>query len=48
MERDMLSMGLSGRRKEDLRAHWRQNETDYLPERHHKIEVSAFAKLEMQ
>jgi protein-serine/threonine kinase len=32
MERDMLSMGLSDRRKEDLRARWSQNETDYLRE----------------
>ena len=29
MERDMLSMGFPEYRKEDLRARWRQNETDY-------------------
>jgi protein-serine/threonine kinase len=44
----MLSIGLSKHRKEDLRAHWRQNETDYVRERRHKVDVSAFAKLEMQ
>jgi hypothetical protein len=46
MERDMLTMGLSERRKEDLRARWRQNETDYLRERRQKVDVSAFVKLQ--
>jgi len=45
MERDMLSMGLPERRKEDLRARWRQNETDYLREQRRKVDVSAFVKL---
>ena len=45
MERDMLSMGLSEHRKEDLRARWRQNETDYLREQRRKVDVSAFVKL---
>jgi protein-serine/threonine kinase len=45
MERDMLSMGLSEARKEDLRARWRQNETDYLREQRRKVDVSAFIKL---
>jgi serine/threonine protein kinase len=45
MERDMLSMGLSEPRKEDLRARWRQNETDYLREQRRKVDVSAFVKL---
>jgi protein-serine/threonine kinase len=46
MESDMLSMGLPERRKEDLRARWRQNETDYLREQRRKVDVSAFAKLQ--
>lgn len=45
MERDMLTMGLPERRKEDLRARWRQNETDYLREQRRKVDVSAFVKL---
>jgi protein-serine/threonine kinase len=45
MERDMLSMGLSEPRKEDLRARWRKNETDYLREQRRKVDVSAFVKL---
>jgi protein-serine/threonine kinase len=45
MERDMLSMGSSEPRKEDLRARWRQNETDYLREQRRKVDVSAFVKL---
>ncbi len=45
MEKDMLSMGLPERRKEDLRARWRQNETDYLREKRQKVHVSAFVKL---
>lgn len=45
MEKDMLSMGLSEARKEDLRARWRQNETDYLREQRRKVDISAFIKL---
>jgi len=45
MESDMLSMGLSEPRKEDLRARWRQNETDYLRQQRQKVDVSAFVKL---
>ena len=45
MEQDMLSMGLSEARKEELRARWRQNETDYLREKRRKVDVSAFVKL---
>ncbi|KAI0000573.1 kinase-like protein [Russula vinacea] len=45
MERDMLSMGLSEPRKEDLRSRWRQNETEYLREQRRKVDVSAFVKL---
>jgi len=45
MEKDMLSMGLSEARKEDLRARWCQNETDYLREQRRKVDVSAFIKL---
>jgi hypothetical protein len=41
----MLSMGLSEPRKEDLRARWRQNETDYLRQQRQKVDVSAFVKL---
>jgi hypothetical protein len=45
MERDMLGMGLSETRKDDLRARWRQNETDYLRDQRRKVDVSAFIKL---
>lgn len=45
MEREMEEMNLSEHRKEDLRARWRQNETDYLRERRLKVHVSAFVKL---
>ncbi|KAH9978983.1 kinase-like domain-containing protein [Lactifluus volemus] len=45
MERDMLAMRLSEYRKEELRARWRQNETDYLREQRRKVDVSAFIKL---
>jgi protein-serine/threonine kinase len=45
MEKDMLSMGMSEARKEDLRARWRQNETDYLREQRRKVDVSAFVKV---
>jgi protein-serine/threonine kinase len=45
MEKDMLAMRLSEPRKEELRARWRQNETDYLREQRRKVDVSAFIKL---
>ncbi|KAH9083902.1 kinase-like protein [Lactarius deliciosus] len=45
MERDMLSMGLSDPRKDELRARWRQNETEYLREQRRKVDVSAFVTL---
>jgi len=41
----MLSMGLSEHQREDLRARWRQNETDHLREQRQKVDVSAFVKL---
>uniref|UniRef100_D8Q901 non-specific serine/threonine protein kinase n=1 Tax=Schizophyllum commune (strain H4-8 / FGSC 9210) TaxID=578458 RepID=D8Q901_SCHCM len=45
MERDMNEMGLSPAQKEDLRARWRQNETDYLRDKRRKVDVTAFVKL---
>ena len=45
MERDMLSIGLSDPRKDELRARWRRNETEYLREQRRKVDVSAFVKL---
>lgn len=45
MERDMVAMGLSEDRKEELRRRWLQNETDYLREKRRKVDVSAFIKL---
>lgn len=45
MEKDMMEMQLSQAQKENLRARWRQNETDYLRERRRKVDVSAFVKL---
>ncbi|KAF4599497.1 hypothetical protein EYR40_006591 [Pleurotus pulmonarius] len=45
MEKDMVQMQLSEAQKENLRARWRQNETDYLRERRRKVDVSAFIKL---
>ncbi|TRM69454.1 kinase-like domain-containing protein [Schizophyllum amplum] len=45
MERDMTEMGLSNAQKEDLRARWRQNETDYLRDKRRKVDVTAFVKL---
>jgi len=38
-------MGLSDLRKDELRARWRQNETEYLREQRCKVDVSAFVKL---
>ncbi|KAI0318280.1 kinase-like protein [Amylostereum chailletii] len=45
MENDMAGMGLSEDRKEELRARWRQNETDYLRDKRRKVDVSAFIRL---
>ncbi|KAJ8509059.1 hypothetical protein ONZ45_g8729 [Pleurotus djamor] len=45
MEKDMAQMQLSEAQKENLRARWRQNETDYLRDRRRKVDVSAFVKL---
>ncbi|GLB37641.1 putative kinase-like protein [Lyophyllum shimeji] len=45
MEKEMMEMNLSHAQKEELRARWRQNETDYLRERRRKVDASAFVKL---
>lgn len=45
MEKDMAEMQLTYGQKEQLRARWRQNETEYLRERRQKVDASAFAKL---
>ncbi|KIJ18926.1 hypothetical protein PAXINDRAFT_175046 [Paxillus involutus ATCC 200175] len=45
MEKDMLGMNLSDEQKGELRARWRQNETDYLRERRRKVDATAFIKL---
>ncbi|KAJ7846393.1 kinase-like domain-containing protein [Mycena olivaceomarginata] len=45
MERDMAEMQLGHMEKENLRARWRQNETDYLRDRRRRIDVTAFRKL---
>jgi len=45
MEKDMMEMQLSQVQKQNLRARWRQNETDYLRDRRRKVDVSAFMKL---
>jgi hypothetical protein len=45
METDMMNMQLSEAQKENLRARWRQNETDYLRDRRRKVDASAFIKL---
>ncbi|KAJ7283000.1 kinase-like protein [Mycena rebaudengoi] len=45
MERDMAEMQLSQFQKENLRARWRQNETDYLRDSRRRIDVTAFRKL---
>ena len=45
MEKDMVEMQLSQALKDNLRARWRQNETEYLRERRRKVDVSAFVKL---
>ncbi|EPQ57548.1 kinase-like protein [Gloeophyllum trabeum ATCC 11539] len=45
MERDMMNMQLTEAQKENLRARWRQNETDYLRERRRKVDPSGFIKL---
>lgn len=45
LEKDMVEMHLNQEQKEDLRARWRQNESDYLRERRQKVDASAFVKL---
>ncbi|KAF7966687.1 hypothetical protein HWV62_37490 [Athelia sp. TMB] len=45
METDMMNMKFSETQKENLRARWRQNETDYLRDRRRKVDASAFIKL---
>jgi len=45
MEKDMAEMQLTHSQKENLRARWRQNETEYLRERRQKVDASAFVKL---
>lgn len=45
MEKEMAEMQLSDAQKENLRARWRQNESDYLRERRRKVDASAFIKL---
>jgi protein-serine/threonine kinase len=45
MEKDMMNMQLSEAQKDNLRARWRQNETDYLRDIRRKIDASAFIKL---
>ncbi|KAF9482115.1 kinase-like protein [Pholiota conissans] len=45
MEKDMIDMGLQPAQKEQLRARWRQNETEYLRERRQKVDASAFVIL---
>ncbi|KAI9572151.1 kinase-like domain-containing protein [Boletus coccyginus] len=45
MERDMIAMGLSEEKKDELRSRWRQNETDHLRDRRRKVDVTAFIKL---
>ncbi|KAF7792401.1 hypothetical protein EIP86_003438 [Pleurotus ostreatoroseus] len=39
MEKDMMNMQLSEAQKENLRARWRKNETDYLRERRRKVDL---------
>ena len=45
MEREMAELRLSEHQKENLRARWRQNETDYLRHQRRKVDVTAFVKL---
>ncbi|KAG9316382.1 kinase-like domain-containing protein [Chiua virens] len=45
MERDMIAMNLAEEQKQELRARWRQNETDYLRDRRRRVDVTAFIKL---
>ncbi|KAH7909038.1 kinase-like domain-containing protein [Hygrophoropsis aurantiaca] len=45
MEKDMVDLRMSEHQKDDLRARWRQNETDYLRERRRKVDATAFIKL---
>ena len=45
MEKDMMDMQLSEAQQENVRARWRQNETDYLRDRRRKVDASAFITL---
>jgi protein-serine/threonine kinase len=45
MEREMAELQLSEHQKENLRARWRRNETDYLRHQRRKVDVTAFVKL---
>ncbi len=45
MENDMTEMQLSHEQKENLRARWRRNESEYLRECRRKVDASAFIKL---
>ena len=45
MEREMGELQLSEHHKENLRARWRQNETEYLRHQRRKVDVTAFVKL---
>lgn len=45
MEKDMTNMQFSEVQKDNLRAKWRKNETDYLRERRRKVDASAFVTL---
>jgi protein-serine/threonine kinase len=45
MEKDMLEMQLNEKQKNNLRARWLQNETEYLRDKRRKVDASAFIKL---
>jgi protein-serine/threonine kinase len=45
MERDMVEMQLNEKQKDNLRARWRRNETEYLRDKRRKVDASAFIKL---
>lgn len=46
MERDMAEMQLNNAQREQIRARWRQNETDYLRDKRRKVDVTAFTVLQ--
>ncbi|KAF7321744.1 Kinase-like protein [Mycena kentingensis (nom. inval.)] len=45
MERDMAEMQLTHMQKENLRARWLQNESNYLRDKRRRIDVTTFRKL---